>query len=571
MTIVSFLYEKRHWHRLFEIVIFNSMKTIVRKSVIAVLYLLVATACSNKSDEILSDFVISDLTYDNTPILITNQPYFEVSGSIKFQGAHNGVKGLRLTSSLGTDITAPITDVTISSGQLFGYFTFEMIQTPGTYTFDVWLTDGAGRSSNKLGGSIKLISDAAATPVTLLSVTWDVTTKTPLLTWTKNNDNNFKAYAITRHQGGAAYEEIRILDQNVTSAHAVAHMAVGFDATFSVDVVNQVEATSPSNQIEITFGDNLPFVTPMPVYEGERPVVASTRNEMYLIDNSGVYGLVAVSTTNNTILRSYAVNSNINHLALSKDDSKLYVISYDVLRILNAENFNLIKQVYLSFFGGAIICGRADRLYVVSKGTSNGAPDTGTIKILDATTGEEVADTDLIVPGAQLAISPDNNTLYVADLSNSQSLPLTHKGKVYQMDVSTDVASVTNQQGTSDFIIGIQLSADGQTLFVAHDMDYPATPNKFVDAWSAATLQSLSKFFVPHPVYDFVVNASSLFISVGEGDNAYFGVSKFDLSTKTEMNSWEFLYPGARVMQLSQDGKHFYVFQQDKTWIVQVP
>jgi hypothetical protein len=246
----------------------------------------------------------------------------------------------------------------------------------------------------------------------------------------------------------------------------------------------------------------------------------------------------------------------------------LYVVSYDGLRILNAEDFSLIKQVNLNFIGGAIASGRSDRIYVVSKGVYNGAPDTGTIKILNAATGDEIGDLGIVVPGAFLSMSSDNNTLYVADPSSSQSLPLSHKGKVYQVDVSTDAASVLRQQDASDYIIAIQVSADGQTLFVAHDVDYPSTPNKFVDVWSTSTLQSVYKFSMPHPVLDFVANATSLFISVGEGDNSYFGVSKFDLSTKTELSASEFLYPGARLMQVSQDKKYLYAFEQDKTWLV---
>lgn len=539
---------------------------VVKVAVVA--FLLLSTSCSKTADQVLPEFLISDLAYDNTAILISSQPYFDVSGSLKFKGANKGVVSLRLTSSLGTDVTVPVTDVPDASGQLIGNFTFEMIQTAGTYSFNVWLVDGGGRSSNKLSGSIKLISPGPSTPVTLQSVSWDAVTKTPLLIWTKNNDSNFKAYAIIRHQGLTSFEEVRIFDQNVTSLHAISRMAVGFDATFSVDVVNQVEVTSPSNQIALTNGERLSFAIPMPAYEGDRPALSSTRNEMYVIDKSGMFGIAAVSTTTHAVIRSYQINSNINHFALSKDDSKLYVVSYNLLTILNAEDFSLIKQVNLNFIGGAIASGRSDRIYIVSKGAYNGAPDTGTIKILNASTGNEIGDLGIVVPGAFLSMSPDNNTLYVADPSSSQSLPLSHKGKVYQVDVRTDAASVLRQQDASDYIIAIQISADGQTLFVAHDVDYPSTPTKFVDVWSASTLQSAYKFNMPHPVLDFVANATSLFISVGEGDNSYFGVSKVDLSTKTELSAWEFLYPGARLMQVSQDKKHLYAFEQDKTWLV---
>jgi hypothetical protein len=545
------------------------MKTTIGKVAVIAMFLLEVTNCSKKSDEVLPQFTISDLTYDNAAILITNQPTFDVSGTLKFTGAHNGVASLKFASSLGADVTVPVSGVADASGTLVGFFTFAMIQTPGTYSFNVWLIDGGGRASNKLSGSVKLISAAASTPVTLLSVAWDASTKTPLLTWARNNDSNFKAYAIVRHQGGASYEAARIVDQNVTSAHdPVSRMAIGYDATFSVDVINQVEVASPGNQIQLTHGTSLPFLIPMPGYAGDRPVLSSTRNEMYLFESYGAAGILAVSTTTNTVLRNFTINSNINHIALSKDDSKLYVVSYDVLRILNAADFSLIKLVNLTFKGGAIVCGRSDRLYVVSNGAYNGAPDTGKIIILDAGTGGEIGDLGIVVPDAFLSISPDANTLYVANPSSAQSLPLSHKGNVYQVDVSTDATSVSQQRETSDFIRAIQLSGDGQILFVAHDFDYPATPNKFVDAWSTTNLQSIFKLTTSHPVFDFVTNETSLFISVGEGDNSYFGVSKFDLSTKGELASWEFLYPGAHFMQVSQDKKYLYAFEQDKTWLV---
>lgn len=541
-------------------------------SVIRVFFLCVfvlAVRCSEKSEEqMLPAFVISDLLYEDAPILITDEPYFSVSGSLHFSGAQNGLSSIILSTS-ETEVSVPVTGIEQSGGQLVGYFMFEMITIPGTYPFRVWLVDRAGRSSNKLSGTIKLISNAPPTPVILQSVIWDDVTKTPLLTWTKNNDSNFKSYVIVRHQGGATFEEMRIDDQQVTSAHAISRMAIGFDATYRVDVINLTEVASPSNQIELKYGESLPFVALMPVYEGDRPVMSSARNEMYFFNPYGGDGLLAVSTTDNTILRSHSFNSNIIHFALSHDDSKLYVVAYHQLSILNAENFNLIKQVNLNFNGGAIVCGRPDRLYVVSKGSFNGDSDTGQIKILDSDNGNEIGDVGINVPGAKLTISPDHNTLYIAEPSTSQLLPLSHKGRLYQLDISNDVPVVLNQHQAGDFIIDIQLSADGKSLYVAYDMDYPTAANRFLDVWSTAAMQSISTFNVAHPVIDFIASSNSLFISMGEGDNSYFGVIKFDLTTREELNSWEFLYPGPLLMQVSQQNKFLYAFEQDKTWLVE--
>lgn len=127
--------------------------------------------------------IISNLTYDpNTVIIKLNSPTFVITGVINFENASGGVSKLRLTNSAGADIVVTVPPNSETSGQLTGLFEFAMPTTPGAYTFQIWIIDGKGNSSNKLSGSVQLIIEDRALGWSTVSQSWGL----HRVTWVDN-------------------------------------------------------------------------------------------------------------------------------------------------------------------------------------------------------------------------------------------------------------------------------------------------------------------------------------------------------------------------------------------------
>ncbi len=116
---------------------------------------------------------ISNLQYSPSSVL-GGSGYVEIVGSIDFKNSDGDVLSLVFTDSNGVDET---TSIPGSAGITDGYFpgiTGQLdTSTLGTYTFNVWLVDAAGNSSNHLSGSI-VITDGP--PVAIAGPENDVST-----------------------------------------------------------------------------------------------------------------------------------------------------------------------------------------------------------------------------------------------------------------------------------------------------------------------------------------------------------------------------------------------------------
>lgn len=106
-------------------------------------------------------FAISNLIYNPSEIPIEIDVLtFTISGTINFENATGGIVKLRMTNSGGADLTVDIQGNTgARNGILTGLIEFVMPPTPSTFTFEIWLIDAKGNSSNKLAGSVKVIFD----------------------------------------------------------------------------------------------------------------------------------------------------------------------------------------------------------------------------------------------------------------------------------------------------------------------------------------------------------------------------------------------------------------------------
>lgn len=113
---------------------------------------------------------ISNLQYTtSTNIIIPYQESFYINGTIDYTNAQSGASQLRLVTSAGVDMSMGLEGLYQSnSGTIMGVFEIAMPTQPGTYSFQVWIIDGKGNSSNKLSGSIQMnVNDAAQAWVTL--------------------------------------------------------------------------------------------------------------------------------------------------------------------------------------------------------------------------------------------------------------------------------------------------------------------------------------------------------------------------------------------------------------------
>jgi DNA-binding beta-propeller fold protein YncE len=242
-------------------------------------------------------------------------------------------------------------------------------------------------------------------------------------------------------------------------------------------------------------------------------------------------------------------------LAVSKDGTKLFALSYndDTLTVLDAGTLDILKSFNLSLGSAlAVTAGRADRLYI-SK------PEL--VKIFNAETGEDIGEISLDNSGGMLAISPDNNFLYVGDSS-----PQTN---IYKIDVSTDQAQIVAQRG-DQYVSSIQLSPDGQRLYV-----HPVSAN-LVEVWDAADLSFSSQVVVPRidpyrdEVFDLFATPSKLYVSftlsVREASlNAAGRVTQFDAATLQPLRNWNFVRVPAIV--ISGNEQFLYAFT-DKARVI---
>jgi hypothetical protein len=87
----------------------------------------------------------------------------DITGTIDFIDAGGDVTAARFTSSAGANLTLPIAGMSgQTSGTIQGSFTVTD-NTVGDFTFEIWLVDAAGSSSNHLTGTFSVRYDDSAT------------------------------------------------------------------------------------------------------------------------------------------------------------------------------------------------------------------------------------------------------------------------------------------------------------------------------------------------------------------------------------------------------------------------
>jgi WD40 repeat protein len=392
-----------------------------------------------------------------------------------------------------------------------------------------------------------------STPTVLNSVIWE--NGHPRLAWQRNNDLNFYAYIIHRDGNWGRSEGIFIYDRATTTYLDTSISPIyGIGLNYNVAITNRV-IEAPSNIVNIGFGQTLPvaFAGATSAFV-RRPIYSPVRDELYFLQLSYSDSIIAVSTTNNQILRSRQIPFPAN-FALSADGARLFVVSYNtgLLSILDATTFDLLKSINMSLaFGGrgpAMVAGRSGRLYIAG---------SGLVKILNTDTNATVGEIALESGDGLLAISPDKNMLYVGNPD--------YGGYVYKLDITTDQPRIMAQDTASFWIRAMQLSPDGRRLYILPD--FPA-PQSLIEIWDAATLRRIGELSVRFErpedrIFDFFVAFSHVYVAFSRTipEGLYFlpgRIEQFEASSLSTRQFWDFVQVPI-TMVTSREERNLYVF-----------
>ncbi len=143
------------------------MPTVMRKFIfhsIVFFFLLIMWGCKKEATNPppTLTLTISHLVYNPTSISVKiSEATFLISGTLDFANASGGIASIRLTTSAGIDDTFPVPPNAETNGTLSGNFEVGRPTVAGNYTFQIWVVDNKGNSSNKLSGSVQLFIDAS--------------------------------------------------------------------------------------------------------------------------------------------------------------------------------------------------------------------------------------------------------------------------------------------------------------------------------------------------------------------------------------------------------------------------
>ena len=106
---------------------------------------------------------IANLTFDPSTITFKPNTTFFITGTFTFKDAASGVAEMWISSSYGGNLVVPLDPNSATSGTINGLIELLMPEAPGIFTFEVWIVDGKGVSSNKLSGKVSIAVDDNAT------------------------------------------------------------------------------------------------------------------------------------------------------------------------------------------------------------------------------------------------------------------------------------------------------------------------------------------------------------------------------------------------------------------------
>lgn len=106
--------------------------------------------------------LISSLSYSPTVATQAASGTVSVSATVAFADTGGDVSAMRIVSNAGTDLTVPMSALSgLKNGTSAAAFVVPL-DTAGEISFEVWLVDGRGSSSNRLSGSVDVVAGGPA-------------------------------------------------------------------------------------------------------------------------------------------------------------------------------------------------------------------------------------------------------------------------------------------------------------------------------------------------------------------------------------------------------------------------
>lgn len=437
----------------------------------------------------------------------------------------------------------------------------QMREGPDTLTFSVILAPdsslGLLNALSTVGFTISLPVIVDNKPPTKAQNVKCVWADHPVVTWSPNQDVNFRGYVVRRYwpfipNGNSAIDTI-FNRQTTSFTDTTVAPVYGNLVRYAVDTWNGTTETV-GDTVTTVFGGDATLST-----DGycEQMIANPATDQLYLSISGSVY---SYSTLDNTLLNSTSNLGALPELVVTPDGST--IISFNqsspVIRLDSLPDFAPRSAVTINFQNSTPLAMAADnnRFFIAAPSGDLEMVDAGTGNVTSYITGIFVSIGGQV--NATMALSPDGKTLYCAD-----------DDRLYECDVSTGYLDMVAQRTMPSFISHIY-AVPGASLIAVQEgngVDF-LNSNGLTD--SGANIQLPS-------TYDMIscaFKAGKAYLAEWSDQQVYgYGkVVEYDLPSLVVDRQWTFSNHAPMLMAISHDGKYLYVADQSGStnvvWIV---
>ena len=380
--------------------------------------------------------------------------------------------------------------------------------------------------------------------------------KFPYLSWEKNNDDNFYAYFITRKIGSGVYYIDTLKNQNTISyIDSSLGLTIGMYVEYSVEVSNRAQKAK-SNSISIQGGEQILC----PEHVGRNFVYNSNKNLTYFMSSVSTQTLYIIDhNTQKTTSRYYP--NFIKSLTYREPSNKIYAIQRKTINVIDPDTYEVLNSY--NYFNNSeefteIFCGPGNSLIVLS---------FNRLYLINAENGNIIDD---------LFFSPNHNYLYAQNDSKTLFFVI-HNNTIYKseshlisFDVSDSQVSQTNDIIFSEAIYSLFYNDDEDKLYLTHDFFEIGTQRiNYISVFNSS-LQETDKIFLNlddnfYSTYSGVLRgiaSDGSYLYVGKRNKSSYGdgsLLKINLDTR-EIESYINSQSWFDYIYLSPDKQWLYLF-----------
>ncbi len=383
-----------------------------------------------------------------------------------------------------------------------------------------------------------------------------VWTDHPVLTWSPNQDSNFRGYIVRRYwpfipTGNSVLDTIYDR-QTTTFTDTTVEPVYGNLARYAVDTWDGAIETQ-GDTVTATCGGATLSTQGYCEWIIENPVI----DQLYLSIGGSVY---SYSTVTNTLLNSTSNLGAAPQTVLTPDGSTLVSFNPNssVIKRDSVSNFAPWTDVTINSPNSNPMAMAADnsRFFIAAPSGSLEMVDAGTGNILSSVTGVFVSTGGQL--NAVMVLSPDDRTLYCAC-----------DNRLYEFDVSSDNLGMTAQRTLTSFISHIY-TVPGMSLIAVqggNGIEF-LDPGGLSDSGASIQLPSstdiISCAFKPGKAYVAEWSVQQVY--------GYGSVVEYDLPSCTVSRQWTFTSHDPMDIAVSHSGQYLYVMNQSSgnfvVWVV---